>query len=334
MGPPKAVRAISQQAFDEMVKENIDDLGMDPTEALQDVIDTLTLQGVDLSGTVTCVPGEGSVGDNPVIQSLDRLRQLNCDWSDRIGDEKELEEVIGLLDKLDNVCSGEGSGNAAIATKNGGVELVCSICSKLGGGCHRGLISALNTLASFLHDLQSTERFRESGGAKMVVGILMDGSQNINILNSCFSVIAAAATGNEVLKESFMELKIDELIIQILRKHCKQSIPGLYDAIRVLLTSDDNRVVASQVYGYARKFAKVGIAEALVDSLREGLSSPSLVSASIALKAVSVNDEICRSVADSGGIDAILCCIDDSGEQNNKNVARPCCSLLSKVEDW
>ena len=51
MGPPKyAVRTISQEAFDELVKENMDDLGMEPTEALNEAIETLTLQCVDLSG--------------------------------------------------------------------------------------------------------------------------------------------------------------------------------------------------------------------------------------------------------------------------------------------
>lgn len=57
MGPPnppatatKAGRTISQEAFDDLVKENIEDLDMDPTEALQDAIQTLTLQGVDLTG--------------------------------------------------------------------------------------------------------------------------------------------------------------------------------------------------------------------------------------------------------------------------------------------
>lgn len=51
MGTSKnAVRTISQEAFDELVKENMDDLGMDPSEALQDAIETLTLQSVDLSG--------------------------------------------------------------------------------------------------------------------------------------------------------------------------------------------------------------------------------------------------------------------------------------------
>lgn len=58
MGGPQftgAGRKISQQAFDETVKENIEDLGMDPTEALEDAIETLTLQGVDLSGTHTYI---------------------------------------------------------------------------------------------------------------------------------------------------------------------------------------------------------------------------------------------------------------------------------------
>lgn len=80
-----------------------------------------------------------------------------------------------------------------------------------------------------------------------MVGILNDGSQSLDVLNSGFAVVAAASTGNEILKESFMELKIDELILQILHRQSKGSIQSLYDAIRVLLTPDDNRVVASQV---------------------------------------------------------------------------------------
>lgn len=57
-----------------------------------------------------------------------------------------------------------------------------------------------------------------------------------------------------------------------------------------------------QVYGYARKFAKIGIAGALVDSIRMGLSSPSLVSGSIALKAVAVNVRTLYSVQMSSDV--------------------------------
>ncbi|GKD03894.1 armadillo repeat-containing protein 6, partial [Tanacetum coccineum] len=167
----------------------------------------------------------------------------------------------------------------------------------------------------------------------------------VNVLNSGFAVVAAAATGNEVIKESFVELHIDELMVNVTRKHGKGSIPSLYDAIRVLLAADDNRVVASQVSGYARKFAKIGIADALVESLKDGLSSPSLVSATIALKAIAVNQpvfdelkellgellcvgdqgnvkgvapEMGESVAENGGIDSLLVCIDDAGVQGHR----------------
>ncbi|KAJ0835103.1 putative armadillo repeat-containing protein [Helianthus annuus] len=224
------------------------------------------------------------------------------------------------------------SGNGAIGARNGGVDAMYEVCLKArAGGCGSVLVKGLHVLAAFLLDLQSTETFRQRGGPKMLIEILNKETENVNILNSGFSVVAAASTDNEVIKESFVELHIDELIVTIMKKHTIGTIPCLYDAIRVLLAADDNRVVASQVYGYARQFAKVGIAEALVESLKDGISSPGLVSATIALKAVAVNDEICRSVAEKGGIDSLLICIDESGVQGNKIVAKACCSLLSKL---
>lgn len=96
-------------------------------------------------------------------------------------------------------------------------------------------------------DVQSTEMFRTSGGVHLVVRILNDGIQDLDILNSGFAVVTAAATGNELVKEVLMELKIDELILQVLTGQSKDGIQALYDAIRILLTPDDNRVVASQV---------------------------------------------------------------------------------------
>ena len=95
-------------------------------------------------------------------------------------------------------------------------------------------------------DVRSTETFRQSGGPKVVVDILQGDHQNCDVLDGGFAVIAAAATGNEILKESFMDLKVDELFLQIMRDQ-KGTPESLYEAICVLLTPDDNRVVASQV---------------------------------------------------------------------------------------
>lgn len=103
-------------------------------------------------------------------------------------------------------------------------------------------------LSSFVFtDVQSTETFRQSDGPKIVIDILNVNHQICDVLDGGFAVIAAAAAGNEVVKESFMGLKVDELFLKVMREKHKQIPESLYDAIRVLLTPDDNRVLASQV---------------------------------------------------------------------------------------
>lgn len=44
-----------------------------------------------------------------------------------------------------------------------------------------------------------------------------------------------------------------------------------------------------QVYGYSRRFAEIGVAEVLVDALREQIAPSSLPSACAALKSIAVN---------------------------------------------
>lgn len=80
-----------------------------------------------------------------------------------------------------------------------------------------------------------------------MIGLMNDKKGDVEILSGGFRVVAAAATGDEIVKEAFMELKVDVLILEVMMLHRDKGIQSLYDAIRALLTPDDNRVVASQV---------------------------------------------------------------------------------------
>lgn len=131
-----------------------------PNKAYNDVIfqvhQNVTSFIIDVAGIVTCLPGEGGAKDNPVIQSLDALKHLDSDLNDEIS-KRDLNELLEFLDKLTELCGDQGSGNAAIATRNGGVELLCSICSKIRSGWEQLLISALKALASLLHGITVIE---------------------------------------------------------------------------------------------------------------------------------------------------------------------------------
>lgn len=99
----------------------------------------------------------------------------------------------------------------------------------------------------FLSDVRSAQIFHHCGGPPIIISIFNNHTHNSHLLNACFSVIAASATANEILKESFITLKVDELILNTLKAGNHASIPSLYDAIRILVTPDDFRVAASQV---------------------------------------------------------------------------------------
>lgn len=344
---------ISQEAFDALVQENINDFDMEPQEAVEDAIQTFELQGADLTGIVTSIAGGESLTHHPVIQSLNELRAIAASLGslglqelsekqpstqDVNGDENtnptliKIVEALEALDALFLACTAGGPDNASIAIKNGGVELVTSVCATLKTGGERLLTSSLKVLALLLQDIQSTELFRQRSGPNILMEILNEYNHKRNIVEYGCAVVAAAATGNEVIKEAFMEMKIDDLLIKLLKRKENRNIQSIYDVICVLVTADDNRVVASQVYTHARKFAKNGMAEVLLDvAQEENLASSSLATFCTTLKSIAVNDEICKSIAENGGLDVVLQCIDDSGNQRNKALAKTSCSLLTQL---
>ncbi|KAH9317877.1 hypothetical protein KI387_019646 [Taxus chinensis] len=342
---------ISQAAFDALVQENINDFEMDPKEAVEDAIQTFKLQGADLTGIVTSIVGGESINSHPVIQSLNQLRAVTSNlgslslqelssvtlsFSQQANKEENknstLTKISEALDALCLVCSSDGPDNASIAVKNGGIELVTSICTTYKDCGEGALLSSLKTLSLLLRDVLSTELFRQSGGPKILMEILDVYNLNNNIMERACAVVAAAATGNEVVKDAFMEMKIDDLLMKLLKRKETNNIKSVYDVIRVLVTADDDRVAASQAYTHARRFADIGMAEVLLDAVRQdSLVSSSLTSLCITLKSVAVNDEICKSIAENGGLDVVFKRIDESIEQNNKVLAKTSCSLLTQL---
>lgn len=115
--------------------------------------------------------------------------------------------------------------------------------------CSEFLKGLITDLVSLLEgaDVQSTGAFHRCDGPRIVMAFLVDNKGNVELLSSEFRVVASAATGDEIVKEAFMELKVDELILEIMSLHRHKGIQSLYDAVCALLMPDDDRVVASQV---------------------------------------------------------------------------------------
>lgn len=64
-------------------------------------------------------------------------------------------KIAGMLDKLYDLCSVEGSNNATIATKNGGLELSTSFYGSLYGRLDRHLVSIFQDLSFMFKNIKN-----------------------------------------------------------------------------------------------------------------------------------------------------------------------------------
>ncbi|KAH9631254.1 hypothetical protein HF086_011958 [Spodoptera exigua] len=89
------VRVITQETYDEVVKENIDEFDMTPEEAIKEAVAQFEAQGVDLSNIIKDL-ALGS-GDNHVVtENVSKLKELCSGKYDHDAVLKEL-SVLKLL---------------------------------------------------------------------------------------------------------------------------------------------------------------------------------------------------------------------------------------------
>lgn len=96
-------KKISQETFDDVVRENIEDFESSPEEALKDAIEQFRKQGIDLSN----IDISGGIGRQDILDSIEYIK---C-----IADGAEC-PLIGaeVVDKLSELCSG----NHAFSERN------------------------------------------------------------------------------------------------------------------------------------------------------------------------------------------------------------------------
>jgi hypothetical protein len=80
------------------------------------------------------------------------------------------------------------------------------------------------------------------------------------------------------------------------------------------------------------KIAKAGAVDAILAVLPNiPKSTPILSTLCLTLKSLAVNDEICKTVAEQGGLDTVLQFLDQAIQTGNKVVAKSACALLSQL---
>lgn len=327
---------ISQDAFDSVVKENMDDFGMELDEALEDAIKTFQMQGVDLKGVITDGSGSASIASHPVVKAIKELQDATSSVETPTGREScilPLESVSRALQELFKLCKDGESASVSLAGRYGGVEAVIFACKSPGRKGIEIKILALKVLNLLIGDAENRDKYRCVGGPEMVMSIIIDKDEDPHVKMHACTNVSSSAMGDELVKEKFMDSGITEVLAKLLKEHASDEglVLAICHAFRSLVVADDDRVIASKAFINARTFAENGMVEAILGTCKVQRSSLAMAGLCMALTSLAVNEVICKSIAEQQGISFVLQVLDDSTKHKDKVVVKSACSLLSQV---
>ncbi|CAD6201268.1 GSCOCG00000069001-RA-CDS [Cotesia congregata] len=286
------VRVIKQETYDEVVKENIEDLSMTPEEAIEDAIKQFEAQGIDLTNIIKDL----ALNDNSnVIQSC--LENLST-----ASENKNYEDVPRVLESLKTELD-KDIARRVFASKENAYPIILALIkdTKDDVSILKPALKAMTSLMTGNPDLL------DSAGIDLQIELL-DSQEDVECTKNILRWIKECCIKHEMNRQNLVKAGIIDRIMRILNKKEKTS-SELRDAcgvVRALVLDDDVRLEFGKAHEHASQLAKVAI-DILTNLLSEFKDDEDVVGDLMAtLASLVVRNEYCQDVEDAGGLTLIL----------------------------
>eukprot|EP00752_Nemacystus_decipiens_P018714 g16778.t1 len=335
---------ISQETFDEVVKENMEDFGMDRKTAAEDAVGQFQAQGADLSRVDTSADDIRKDARATINDHVEKLRGVDLSAVSGGEGTSNPGECLGALSALAELCREDGDAGEANRMAVGEAGGVGVIARLLDAREESGFVLAA---LSALHDVcRNTERNRDAfiytnmdqltslllrwtnalrdvdeshagdGGEKTVASA--GASTGVAARGTAVLVAAALKTVRTVCtkadnnKASFMRRKGAQVLVAGLALYGSgDSKDGAVTkeacfALRSVSMGDDRRKDFSCAYDNVKALVSAGAIPRLLDAARAfEEDSSTLSSVYLALKQLAANDDSVKLIVEKGGLDLV-----------------------------
>ncbi|KOX70802.1 Armadillo repeat-containing protein 6 like protein [Melipona quadrifasciata] len=286
------VRVISQETYDEVVNENMEQFSMTPEEAIEDAVKQFEAQGIDLSNIIKDLILND---DNELIISY--LNQINIAIGNR-----NYENIHHVLDKLRSQLD-KDIARRVYAGKMGTYNILINLMK----ACPNNATitkAALKTITSLMTG--NPDLLNDEGIALQIQ--ILDTYSDISTLQLLLRWIRECCIKHELNRQGIFNADIFSKLKKILIRD-DMSGPELRDAcavIRALVLDDDIR----QEYGKAHEHATIiakGALSVLTGLMPKYKKDKGVVGdLIITLAALIVRNEFCQEVEDAGGLKFVI----------------------------
>ena len=312
-------KRISQETFDDAVRENVEEFDMQPEEAIESAIEEFKSQGVDLTGVYTGVGLRSHA-----VYTLSSEVKAHIDS----GDVRSLGRSLKLLrDEVD--AEADDVSTAVLLAANvielfePGIKLLSSLSSSAASTTATSEATLEEFLRAYAKFLLMSNALRESflgvSGATNAKAIPL-GHDNVRVVCAALMVAGSLAVQHEAGKAIVMTMDPHDHIIRVLEltrgadeAEFQCGVEAATALIVPLASADDTSQPSSSAFANARKLAQSGVSAALIESLRavwdgakeEGAGKDSCSRQQVdavtcqlctGLKLLAANDEICKEM--------------------------------------
>nr|CAD7588142.1 unnamed protein product [Timema genevievae] len=306
------VRVITQETFDDVVKENIEDFDMSPEEALQDAVQQFEAQGVDLDNIIKEVMNKVTESVSQKLSSL--LESIN-------NHSLEEDRLTQALNDLQLECD-KDLAHKMLAGKMGCYGALLDVLERSDTNIHiaEPVLSVLTSLMTGQPDLldeRGIGQMMRLLGAKQGAGLQ---AKVLGWAREC--CLKHEKNRQDLIKHGVVaQLKVlleqDDVLSPVVRSVCA--------LMRALVLDDDIRVVFGLAHEHARKLAEETLVT-LINLTKKFKDKETMSELLMTLSALMVRSEFCQRFQEAGGLKFLMDVLAEFPE--SERLTRHCLSLI------
>ncbi|XP_042575041.1 armadillo repeat-containing protein 6 isoform X2 [Cyprinus carpio] len=302
-----ATRRITQDTFDAVVRENMQEFDMEESEALKEALEQFESQGVDLSNIVKAVPkvsSEENTEDQPheVLQALESLRTAVASSS---------ASVLEDLRVFTQQCS-LGFAQRYLAAQKEAYPTILACCQRAAGEKEAlsVALAALSVLTDGQPDLLDVE------GREFLIGALTAHQKDTALSCLCFRVVRHCCVKHESNRQGLVKAGVLPLLTASITRHIQhpEVVREACVVLRVMTFDDDVRVPFGQAHEHARMIVMEhnGL-KIIVEAAKAHPENKAVLSELCGtLSRLAVRNEFCQEIVDLGGLNFMITLLADS----------------------
>lgn len=287
------VRVITQETFDLVVTENMEEFGMDRAEAVKDAKEQFEQQGVSLVNIVV-----SEQGSQVVVEAVKAL----------FGEEKE-ENLSESLTTIMNCCEGDLA-QRVLATDNGAYSALLRHLGKPGADLQCKVLETLSKV------MDTNPDHLEAQGVEHMYNLLS--SPQDSILVAVLDWMLICCVRHEGNRQALVDRPgLLGQTAQLAGEKDNEVVTMVCKLWVQLVQDDDVRVPFGKAHEHARELVEVHHALTVLTKVlvaqkeSKDVAGPCL----LGLASLCLRNEYCQEVVDEGGLQAILDILGDENKQ-------------------